>query len=157
MTLKIGFGKPVSWFVPLAWAIEAFGDTEFSHMYFVGGDQVFQCTTAGTNSLPYSTFTESYQVIKEFSFELNDEQTQVYQAFCAQYADKAYSYKLLFGYLAADVFHLEKNPFASDSDLDCTKLSMIFMRSRPELFSGIDQTTDINLVTLKMVFDFLSK
>jgi len=162
MKLIIGFGKPKSGFVPLAWAIELIEKVGYSHTYFkwadaAGVDQIFETVLSGTKQVTATDFLAGYSVVEEYAFELSDADAKVYQNFVTKYNGVPYSYEKLFGVEVAKIFNLNTNPFSNDDkSLICTHTLMLLIEALPNVFVGAESIKlSPSAVGLKTLHDFI--
>jgi hypothetical protein len=167
MKLVIGFGKPKGGFKPLAWAIQWFSGTDYSHTYFrfqnAGLDLIFQVTTSGSNYIAATDFQKTYEILEEYEFQLNGDESQIFLQFCDRNKNIQYSYLQLMGIAAAIMLDLQRSPCRHEDKKEnktaiCAEILLRLMQLMPDVFIGIEQIKICpELVDLKTVHDFVAQ
>ena len=117
----IGFSKPKNKLFPIfSWAIRAFEQTKFSHVYVrhqtkYGIEIVYQASGTQVNFENGDVFLNKAEVVREFEFEISDEAFDRYMFFALKNVGKPYSVLQVFGIALFSLFDLKKNPFSNGS------------------------------------------
>lgn len=143
----IGFSKPQNKKCPVfSWAIRAFDNTEYSHVYVKwvmksGKPIIYQASGHDVNFVGNKRFELKNKTIKEFSFDITDENFQIFLDWAVDESGAPYSIKQAFGIGLKKIFSLKKNPLQS-SGFVCSEIAGRLLRDNLKL-----EIKDLDLVT----------
>lgn len=154
--LTIGFSKPTSKFVPFAWAIQWFEQTEYSHCYIKfetssGPSLICQASKGMLNFMSPEAFNLHNKVVREFELELSSEQLTQIKISSMEKAGLPYSIRQIVGIVIARIFKLTKNPLDHDKDtFVCSEWVGQVLES-----IGAELDKDLNLLTPRDIYEYL--
>lgn len=125
--IKIGFSSHRG-FAPFSWAIMAYEQTPYSHVYFSIDTKwkttlIYQASGAMVNFMAGAVFMEKNKIEKEFDFEISDQAYDLFMAWATTVCGRPYSVMQIFGFLVMDLFGMKENPFSNgDKDWVCAEL-----------------------------------
>ena len=156
-TIKVGFSRPKSWFVPFSWLIRLFLWTPYSHVYVkyhsdsLDRDIIYQASGLKVNFVGNTLFQTEELVVKEFSLNIPDD---FYNKMLQESVDEAgvpYSMMQIFNTLGYLLFKTEffKNKIAG---YDCSRLVAQILEIDPQY-----NLPPLSIVTPKDVYNYLEK
>lgn len=112
--VRIGFSYRKG-FAPGSWAIRAYEQTKYSHVYFATTtkwktDLIYQASGTMVNFMAGAVFYNLNGVYREFEFDVSDNAYDNFMCWATTTCGKPYASKQLFGYPLMDLFDLKKNP-----------------------------------------------
>jgi len=115
--ISVGFSSRKG-FAPYSWAIRAYEQTPFSHVYFRIGTKwktelIYQASGSMVNFMAGAVFDDLNKVHREFSFKVSDEAYDNFMGWATTVCGKPYSAFQPFGIMLREVFGLKKNPFSN--------------------------------------------
>lgn len=149
--ISIGFSKPQNKKFPVfSWAIRAFDNTEYSHVYIKwvmksGKPIIYQASGHSVNFIGNKRFEFKNKSVKEFEFEICQETFDSFLDWAVDESGAPYSVKQAIGIAMMKLFLLEKNPF--HYGYVCSEIAGRVLRDQLKL-----KVKDLNCVTPKDIY-----
>ena len=153
----IGFSKPRAKFVPLSWLIRLVEGTKYSHTYVrwysdnFKLDMAYEAAGNGLTFLGPEAFNAKTNIIKEFEFEITNDEYRKLIRFCAKYAGSKYGKLQLVGVLISRLLKRRRNLFTEG--WVCTELVWFVMQVILNINTGLNR----DLVGLRELYKLLDE
>lgn len=132
-TISIGFSKARHPLNVISWLIRAFDRTSHSHTYISwetswGEEIVYEASATGVNFKNHRFFKERSKPVKEFRFELSEEQYADLLKLCVRYAGLSYGHTQLLGYMPVRLGLAKRNYLADGlNSMVCVEFVVLFL------------------------------
>lgn len=156
----LGFSKPKKVFPVFSWAIRLAEWTPYSHVFVrinsehLGTTLIYQASGTQVNFMGLKHFEDAAHIIKEFEFEISDENYKELLCWAVREAGAPYGIKAVLGILLVKCFNLKRNPFSDkDKTWFCSELAGKILRD----FIGVYLKEDeLEIVGPRRIFEICS-
>lgn len=157
--LTIGFSKPKKIFPVFSWAIRAYEQVPFSHVYVrwqtsVGPSICYHAAHSTLHFLSDTQFEKQITTVEQFDFVVTDEQYGRLLKYCLETCGNDYALVGVIAIPLVDLFGLKKNPFGGGPlEQYCAELVYRILG----VMTGTELTYDADRVKLKEVYNFVKE
>ncbi len=160
MQITIGFSSPKNKLMPFAVAIEKLENRKYSHVYIKYNEvnynlpMVLQASHGIVHEILFEKFIKTNNLIKEYSFNLNQQETLEFEAFRIQVLGSKYGWLQILAIFWRKLTHLQNPMSKAITTFICSELGAFFLTKikKIEIKSNLNDITpsDLDIILMEL-------